>query len=549
MKKIRTTIINNKLIEKLILVLLVIQPLLDFYFLFKENAVTLFGFSPSTLIRIGIMGIIGLMFLLVLKNKKEKMWYFFYAFLVVGYAIAHHINALHFTDFYGGYDFGYNLISELFYIIRMLLPLALIVISAHFEFEDSKIEKIVWCLIMLICGSIVITNLLGVSIGSYSHVTIEGNIFCWFKADRCNLNYYSLASKGFFNDPNRLAALLTLLTPLVFYILIKNPKIRNGILVVVTMLGMYMLGTKVSTYGFAILSILSFLGYCFFTIIKKELKYKHQLGIFILSVVLIALFMIPYSPALNRSLVETQSINDYNANVGDKLSENKTNMDKLNDKIKEKYNEINNAGKADDKTIQELLAELKKEDKEAKDKLLIEFIEDNYLSYNINPQFIVDSYSYKLDPDFWYDVMNMGLAERTNFRLVEELMLKRIKTINNNKWDDWLGITFTREGNIFDLERDFISHYYTLGIIGLLLLLMPYIIIVIVCGIKILLNMKELLTLKNTMYLLGIGIALFAAFYSGNVMDGLVVTLILGFVIGQLINSVFKIGNAIGEEK
>jgi len=98
-------------------------------------------------------------------------------------------------------------------------------------------------------------------------------------------------------------------------------------------------------------------------------------------------------------------------------------------------------------------------------------------------------------------------------------------------------------GNIFDLERDFISHYYTLGIIGLIIFLIPYILIIIVCGLKMLINYKETLTLKNSFYLLGIGIALFAAFFTGNVMDGLIVTLILGVFIGQLINGSFNLGN------
>ena len=59
--------------------------------------------------------------------------------------------------------------------------------------------------------------------------------------------------------------------------------------------------------------------------------------------------------------------------------------------------------------------------------------------------------------------------------------------------------------------------------------------------IKILLSMKNNLNLKNGCYLMGIGITLFAAAFTGNVMDGLIVTLILGFFVGQLINNVFHV--------
>lgn len=524
MEKIKNNIINKKLIEKLIFIFLIIQPLLDFHFLFQENIVNFFGFSPSTIIRMGFMGVIGVLFLLILRNKKEIRLYIGYIILILLYVILHHWNAAHFTDYYGGYDFGYTLMSEIFYIIRMLLPLALLIISSHYTFEDNKIEKMVQVLILLICGSIIITNLFEISLGSYSKVSIEGNIFCWFKNNRCNLNYYSLASKGFFNDPNRLSALLTLLTPLVYYIFIRNNNKRNVLLVFITMFGMFMLGTKVSTYGFLILSILSFICYIFFTFIKKELKHQKKTSILFISVILISLIMVPFSPALNRTQTEEATIKKYNSDKNEKRVNNQNNLNKLEEELK----------KAEDKD---------------KEKILKDFIKENYEEFSINPQFIIDSYSYKLDPEFWYNIMKMPLEERTNFRLIEELMLKRVKEKNNNSYDDLFGITFTRMGNIFDLERDFISHYYTLGIIGLILLLVPYIVIVIVCIIKILLNVKEKLNVKNVFYLMGVGISLCAAFYSGNVMDGLIVTLILGFIMGQLINSVFQIGNTFQGEK
>lgn len=548
MKKVKKYIINKKIIEKLMFLLIIIQPLLDFSFLFEEKFANMLGFSIPTIVRLFLVGLIGILFLIVLKNKKEKWLYFTYISLILFYTVFHHLNAINFTNYYGGYDFGYNLIGEIFYIIRMLIPLALIIISSHYKFEDDKIEKMIWILIILLCGSIILTNLFKISIGSYSHTKIEGNIMCWFTKDRCNLNYYSLASKAFFNDPNRLAALLTLITPLVFYNFIKKPKIRNYFLVLITLLGMYMLGTKVSTYGFLILSVLSFIVYIFFTKIKKEEKYKHSIGLYMLVIILISIVILPYTPAVNRTFTEEKRINDYNTNVDNKLSENNNYMENLNNLIRDKYNEMNSDNNIDtDKNIEELLNEMEKINKEEKDEPLIEFIENNYINYSINPKFILDSYPYKLDPTFWYNVMKLPLSERTNFRLLEELMLKRIKEINNNKLDDYLGITFTREGNIFDLERDFVSHYYTLGILGLILLLMPYIIIVLICGIKILTNIKNLLNLKNVFYLMGIGIALFAAFYSGNVMDGLIVTIILGFIMGQLINSTFNIENAIKE--
>ena len=242
--KIKDKIINKKIIEKLLLFFMMLQPILDLYFLFDEKIVNLFGFSPSTIIRILFVGIIGILFLFVLRSKKEFWTYFLYIGMVLIYAIIHHFNALNFTNFYDGYDFGYSLVSELFYLIRMLMPLFLIVVSSHYEFDDKYIGKLITILIFLICGSIIITNLLEISTGSYSKQIIGGNIFCWFDENRCYLNYMDLASKGFFNDPNRLSALLVLITPLTIYTLIKNPTLKNKTLLLLKTLSILYIKTS-----------------------------------------------------------------------------------------------------------------------------------------------------------------------------------------------------------------------------------------------------------------------------------------------------------------
>ncbi|WP_240225087.1 O-antigen ligase family protein, partial [Rheinheimera hassiensis] len=79
-------------------------------------------------------------------------------------------------------------------------------------------------------------------------------------------------------------------------------------------------------------------------------------------------------------------------------------------------------------------------------------------------------------------------------------------------------ISYTRETNIFNLERDFTSQVYSLGWVGMLLFIGPYVVIMLYALIKWLMN-KQLRTYLISSMFLSIAFMLLAAFLSGNVMD------------------------------
>lgn len=545
-KKMTKKIFNNNFILKIFMCFLIIQPVIDIYILFKPEVADFLGFSPATIIRIAFVGIIGILILFTLKWNKKHCWFIAYGILIISYIILHHLHALKFNSLVPG-NFNYSLVSELFYCIRMLMPLFIIFVSYYFEFKDDRLNKVVFWLVWLIAGSIVITNFLGISLGSYSKVTIKGNILTWFMDGYQKYNYLDLASKGFFNDPNRISALMVLLTPLAFYCFVKKSNKSNLFLLIIQMLGMFMIGTKVATLGFVALTFLVACIYLYFTIIKKELKWKSRIFISIIVLFICSIIILPHSPAINRTMIDDNRSEDYNNNVDGKKDEEKKLFEIVDEKILENSQNVKGSTSFDmlyeeekDNSIYISENTIFKIDHEISDSLLIPFIEKNYMDFSINPEFILNSYPYQYDPYFWYQIMKQPLDQRTNFRSLEKAMLDRVKKINNNSLDRYFGITFTRMSNIFDLERDFQSHYYTLGILGLLLFLSPYLIIVVLAIWMMLYFYKDKFTFRNVMLLLGIGIALFAAFYSGNVMDGLVVTLILGFMLGQLAAGVFK---------
>jgi MFS family permease len=544
MKKLKDKFCTKETIYKCLMLFLILQPILDIYILFKPAVADFFGFSPATIIRILFIGVLGLLFLFTNKFNKKYWWFVVYGALVVLYTVLHHINALEFNSVSKD-GFGYNLVSELFYLIRMLMPLFMIVLSAHYKFEDKKMEKLITWLVVLLAGSIVVTNLLGISLGSYSKVQIEGNIFQWFNPNN-DLDYMDFASKGFFNDPNRISALMVLITPLLFYVFVKNPNKKNGFLLVMQMLGMYMLGTKVAVLGFFVLLFASICIYLFFVLIKKELTWNKKIFAFFMIFFVAAGALLYWTPAIDRTMIDQTREENHKKNVKGERTEEEKKIKKIDEQLL-KLIKVDEDGAI---YFDELFTEEKDVtyvsksqiytiDKVKSEKILNEFIEENYLDFSINPEFILNSYPYENDPYFWYKIMKWSLMERTNFRMVERAMLERVKTINANPADDYLGITFTRMSNIFDLERDFLSHYYTLGLFGLCLFLFPYLIIFFLAVFMMLYHYKEKFTFRNVMLMLGIAITLFAAYYSGNCMDGLVVTLILGFVMGQLVEPIF----------
>ena len=119
MKKFKDKFCTKETIYKCLMLFLILQPILDIYILFKPEVADFFLFSPATIIRILFVGVLGILFLFTNKFNKKYWWFVVYGALVVLYTVLHHINALEFNSVSKD-GFGYNLVSELFYLIRML---------------------------------------------------------------------------------------------------------------------------------------------------------------------------------------------------------------------------------------------------------------------------------------------------------------------------------------------------------------------------------------------------------------------------------------------
>ena len=506
--------INKSLINKmkyyLLILFVVIQPILDIHYLYTEKVVNAIGFSPSTIIRIIIIGVLGILTILTLRDKKAWILIGIYLALIGIYTTFHILNA---RDFYTlvPNDLGYSVIGELFYIIRMLIPMAVIFITMTTDISKKDYEKAIKIILLLISLSIITSNIFKFSLTSYGKDIISGNIFDWFNNGYSKYNYLELASRGPFNSANQLSALLCLLLPIMFGIYTYDKKVSNLVTILLTILSMIMIGTKVALYGSIIVVAL----YVIMIAVAKLLKQDILVDKKIVSIVGLSIFIIGVlyakSPSINRGMVE----NSYKSNA-----EKQEEKEEINEYTDENQNNNQN---------QEI----------SKKQEMVEYIKENFIDAKIKYDFITQSYPYIYDPEFWIESMKLPVNERTDYRFLELKMYQRVKQINNNKNDDLFGISFTRSEQLFTLERDFVYQYYTMGLIGVILLLGPYVLIAFGCSFRIALELRKKFNVKYAMTCFGTIFILAVSVYSGNIMDALTITIILAFILGKLAKDLF----------
>jgi len=368
----------------------------------------------------------------------------------------------------------------------MCIPLLLIYVVYKNILIEKNISIAYKIIVILISGSIVITNLLGISLATYQNTTISANFISWFFEAYDHYSYMQLASKGFFYFANHIIAILLLMLPIIFYFLAKDFNKKNIGIFLLLLLSMILLGNKISVFGSFLVLITLIILYLIFTKIKQELKFNKKLLISLIITTCVYAVLMFYSPAYQRVITVEGTVPNYTTNEG-------ITMDK------------------------------------------IDYIRDNYKSKKILKQFIEKSYPYTYDPDFWINIMKESETNRIDYRFLEISMMNRVIEINSNPTDKLLGIGYTREMNIFNVERDYLNQYYSLGVIGLILFIGPYIILFGYGASYIIIKKK--INFKNSILLFSIVLILIAAYFSGNLFNSLSVMIPLAYVYGILLSS------------
>ena len=471
---------DERFLKKILLIFLCIQPILDCYILYTDEVINFFHFSPTTILRMLIIAFLFCSLFFNKENKKNRKIIYIYGGLIIIYTILHHLITSG-VDNSGYPTFSYSIITELFYIIRMLLPIVIIYLTYLLKPTKDEFIKLFLMVGLITSGIIVCSNILEISLASYGGGTIKGNIFDWFFSNKYGSQ--DLASKGWFNSANQISGLMFILLPICVYSLfdkITKPRVITIILLVISMI---MLGTRVASYGWLLIFIMMIILYLFFALIMKNIKFEWKKFLIIFLIMIFGIFLMLNAPIVSSNI-------DHHESTEEELQ------------------------KMRDENVPTI-------------KML------GYIG--MNEEYYKEIYPYKDHKDFWqYVLVDVPPTKRVGNRNSQQLVTNDVAKTYENFPRSLFGLSYSRFINAkLYLEKDFVVHFYTIGIIGIVLLIFPYVFIAIYGLFKSIKNKKFNLFIVTVLAILVLPLGV--SYFSGHIVDELIISLYLGFIGGYIL--------------
>lgn len=518
MEKIKNLVkkINNQHLIIAMTVIVLIQPLIDLDYLIYPWLNPTGLPLPSTLIYfIGMPLVFFMAFLLKESNKKKVFWFVFSYLAIVGvYFIAHHIvvkdmfELLYLTNRY-----KYSITTELRYVLTLIIPLGLVYAFFKTEFDSKVFDRIILWSSILISFPLFFSNLFTFGPSTYYDGPTMSNFLTWFTGIYNTYNPKVLATRFYFSEGNTTGIILFSIYPLLINQFFKaKKKWFHLLLIVIQGIAMYVLATRVATYGVTIM-IAAVSAVWFVLALLKKVKFDWKP--FAILALLFSIFFasLPYTPAV--------------VNIG---------IDNRN----------NNAVWEDESLRQQFKEEIGNE------ALIPGTAEFNYYYQHIFEQYhwlLTQSdvyykwyYPYTIDPKFYVDlIFEVNFYDRTSGRQFQMIFFN-YKFDKLNSFQKVFGFGYSRfmMGSIL-LEQDFVMQGYTLGYLGTMLLTGPWLVLL---GAIILLGLKKFKYIWNADFLvLGIAIVsiLGGAYLSGHVLDQFFSSTYLALYIGMMFSILKKI--------
>ena len=446
--------------------------------------------SLSTLIRALFISILFGIIIVKESNKKERKLFILYAVLLLAYIFGHHINALHFKSFLPD-NLNYSLINELLYFYKMITNIFLFYIIYKLNIRYLNLQRCIKIIVLFMSLSIIVSDVLAISYTAYNFDNTSIPFYKWFTLEKYDFRYGS--SKGFFDMSNQIVALFLLYLPVITSEAYQRKKISNYILEALIILAMLLIGNRLAVYGTIIeLLVLSIIYFIISFKQKKNYVFYIINTIFIISIFII----IPFSPLKMRQIYYDAIYNNKDLSFMQKMEETQ------------------------DQNIYR--SEL----------------ENKLIEKKVDPKFYLNSYPYEYDLEFWNDISTKNVELTGNARYMEQAMIKRLKEVNNNNLDNLFGLTYVRVMNVFNIEKDYIMQFYSVGIFGCIIFLGFYFVAVMYSSIKILFDIHNKFNVQNVSMLFGVVFVLLSAYFSGNILNSINMIMAITAILSVLINEV-----------
>lgn len=517
----------NNIIFNLIFLL----PFLDIYRALIGNKFEIFGISlveiSNTIFTFLIFG------LLIIKLKKENNKIFstkniIFMLLIIIYVILHGIYILSLRDLQY-LNTNISFLVECYYIFRTcILPLIVLFVYMKSELDSSKVCEILSRLSFIFSIIIVVTNILGIALVAYSSdyegiVQIKGNIFTWFtNLDTSSVDLYT--SRGLFYSTNQMSAILGALLFVSIFYSIKKDELKYYLSFLIKVIAIIMLSTKTAFFAIFLSIIFVFIYNFIIYLMHKKTELNKRSSIFIIITILIVSMIYNYSPVKYKLAGYISNLNNDNS-IELKIDSEMAKECEVYDK-KGIINQISLSNLIEKST-------LTPDEKE----YLINYLRKCPTVFNVHKDF-VKLYPVSENYDYWKKMIKMPISTLTDYRGFKYSIYNNFIKKHNNESDKIFGIGYSSDFPY--LEKDFVGQYVWLGLMGVILFLGPYMLLIIKCIVKLLLNFRSNFKSITISLMLATIFMIFASIFAGHVFGIFMPSTILALVVSGLYSSVNK---------
>lgn len=516
------------------MIFLVAQPVLDIYMAMVGDKFDIFGISIATLIRTTF---VITMFAIVVISQIKYKYHTKYAYAILGYllvviiySLLHHINIISFDGYFITENI-YSFTTEILYVLRLIIPVFLIYITIIIRPSKQDLFKVMAIVVAFISLVIIITNICKVSFASYSQTggKIEYNVIDWFIKD--DLTYDKTLSKGYFVSANQIGALLVFLLPMVIYYAVNENKWYLYLVLLLQVISMVLIGTRVANYGWLLVFLAMATMYTLLCCSKRfKMQIQHIVWLSIIFVIGLTLYI--NSPSHTRTFASEYE---------EMYDEEMLDMDEAEYMSLQEFNEV----LADESKLADYV--------QTSNGDLISAAKGKYISqmhryHYITKKYIFEIYPYQDDLDFWLDIFDKPISVKGDNRGRQVAIIKRIKQNNNNVvLDTLLGMGATPlNSRGYMIENDLISHYYNLGVIGIILFVSPFLLGIVYSLYRCRKRLFNIINMEFAVYALAITMTYFTGYFAGHVIDEYIISIYLGIISGIVTN--FYRGEKIDEK-